>query len=1009
MCNNQTAKEEWRIERCAERMKRCAEKTESERRARGEKKKTFWNEELKEIRKELRNQKKINMRGPERKAAAKELKDAIKRRVKEKEAEVADAWANGLQTKNGDGWKMLRKGIIKGGGKVGRDAVVIKSGAPYDEEREVPRNRSRLSGAKEAADEVGRYGARLYAQDWSIEDLQFNDDFKKAFIAFWEWKGVTEDRKLQRDTFLKEENDKGNPGPKMCQDKIEETEWLAAKNKLKRGKAVGEDKIANEHIMMLDTLCAKEVIRACDEAYEKEGEPESWKTDVLVLLDKASTKDKEDPWEKRGVKLRSCMAKMMKSAYSARAKLLIKAELDDTQSQKTDEGCERNVLILTQKIGERMEQGKKTYVMFCDLRKAFDTVDRKLLWAKMRKMGVHGKLLQKMKACYKGKKVAGKVSGVIGRKIDDNIQGVAQGDVDSSDLFTVIAHGLDEEIEKTAKGTWAGIPMNRTERLHAMLHADDTTLIAENEEGLKVLAKAFEEWCRKWRIVPNAGKCKVVVFERTGNTKTEVKIAGSKVDDSAEEKYLGYILQKKGSWGPHIDNRLKKAAKWDGIATHLVGRNGGCTTKVASDVRSKAAEAGILYGAELWAQKGSKESTKVHTHQAKIGKEILGVRSSAEAAGVLTELGWGDMEWAAVEKRLTLWWKIGKSNSRLLKEVEQDAEEMLKIEEEHQKRVTESEYNWWRTTKRQVKWLKQKAGKSEMTIRSMNRKDFQQMLSTEITLAEQSERLKKMKESSRLAEYATWLESYSLKNGGLRKRWGAPTYLKFVGEKAQVRIMAMARLGLLPVEEEEGRWKKIPKEERLCHDCKKAVGSVKHFLSGCKEDSEEEKDLRLWRNVMIGWVNYNKEESLAIGKGWREIAKQVSRAWGNKLQRDKGINDDGRKGEEEKNEEEQIEKGDSLEWGTCEAFCNEEPTNTEMEKCDVEAFTDGSGANTRMIAAKAGYGVWIMQKPHIEDEESSITEIKGPVVTQEGEENYRGADKATNNTGELTGIIKFYV
>ena len=104
---------------------------------------------------------------------------------------------------------------------------------------------------------------------------------------------------------------------------------------------------------------------------------------------------------------------------------------------------------------------------------------------------------------------------------------------------------------------------------------------------------------------------------------------------------------------------------------------------------------------------------------------------------------------------------------------------------------------------------------------------------------------------------------------------------------------------------------------------------------------------------MIGWVKYSKEEPLAIGKGWREIAKQVSRAWGHKLQRDKGINDDGRKGEE-KNEEEQIEKGDSLEWGTCEAFCNEEPTNTEMEKYDVEAFTDGSGANTcdRKSAAK---------------------------------------------------------
>ena len=78
---------------------------------------------------------------------------------------------------------------------------------------------------------------------------------------------------------------------------------------------------------------------------------------------------------------------MAKSAFAARARILFKANLDDTQAQKTDEGCERNVLILTQKVGERIETGKKTFVMFCDLRKAFDTVDRELLWAKVRKMG----------------------------------------------------------------------------------------------------------------------------------------------------------------------------------------------------------------------------------------------------------------------------------------------------------------------------------------------------------------------------------------------------------------------------------------------------------------------------------------------------------------------------------------------------------------------------------------------------------------------------------------------
>jgi hypothetical protein len=67
-----------------------------------------------------------------------------------------------------------------------------------------------------------------------------------------------------------------------------------------------------------------------------------------------------------------------------------------------------------------------------------------------------------------------------------------------------------------------------------------------------------------------------------------------------------------------------------------------------------------------------------------------------------------------------------------------------------------------------------KTGKSEEDLRGMCRKDFQQTIETVITETEQYERLKTMKESSRLEEYAMWLESFSLKQGGLKKRWGLP-------------------------------------------------------------------------------------------------------------------------------------------------------------------------------------------------------------------------------------------
>ena len=49
-----------------------------------------------------------------------------------------------------------------------------------------------------------------------------------------------------------------------------------------------------------------------------------------------------------------------------------------------------------------------------------------------------------------------------------------------------------------------------------------------------------------------------------------------------------------------------------------------------------------------------------------------------------------------------------------------------------------------------------------------------------------------------------------------RMQWPGAPYLPYVDSKYHVRLLAMARLGLLPIEMEEGRWRGIRREERLC-------------------------------------------------------------------------------------------------------------------------------------------------------------------------------------------------
>ena len=43
----------------------------------------------------------------------------------------------------------------------------------------------------------------------------------------------------------------------------------------------------------------------------------------------------------------------------------------------------------------------------------------------------------------------------------------------------------------------------------------------------------------------------------------------------------------------------------------------------------------------------------------------------------------------------------------------------------------------------------------------------------------------------------------------------------------------MTRVGLLPLEIEDGRCRSIPREERLCKFNREMIGDVSHFLNGC--------------------------------------------------------------------------------------------------------------------------------------------------------------------------------
>ena len=78
-----------------------------------------------------------------------------------------------------------------------------------------------------------------------------------------------------------------------------------------------------------------------------------------------------------------------------------------------------------------LNTNKKLYVALVDFRKAYDLVDRDILWYKLIKYGIRGKILNIIKSMYSSLKTTVRVNGELSDSYS-SAYGVAQGECLSS-------------------------------------------------------------------------------------------------------------------------------------------------------------------------------------------------------------------------------------------------------------------------------------------------------------------------------------------------------------------------------------------------------------------------------------------------------------------------------------------------------------------------------------------------------------------------------------------------
>lgn len=150
-------------------------------------------------------------------------------------------------------------------------------------------------------------------------------------------------------------------------------------------------------------------------------------------------------------------------------------------------------------IESARSKGKQIYAAFIDYEKAYDYLDRGLIWAKLLKGGLSSKCIRFFRNMY-----SKMVVGIRGdsRKFKSNL-GVLQGEITSS----VFCSFFNNDLEDNLSDDYTGINMFDV-LIKIIMYADDQVIFSETKEGLQEGLNNLFDYCKKWGLKVNLKKRK---------------------------------------------------------------------------------------------------------------------------------------------------------------------------------------------------------------------------------------------------------------------------------------------------------------------------------------------------------------------------------------------------------------------------------------------------------------------------------------------------------------------
>ncbi|XP_011684741.1 PREDICTED: uncharacterized protein LOC105448076 [Wasmannia auropunctata] len=167
---------------------------------------------------------------------------------------------------------------------------------------------------------------------------------------------------------------------------------------------------------------------------------------------------------------------------------------------------------------ERRKGGKneKVYMMFADLKAAFDNVDRNKLWKELRGRGIEEDLVKRIEKIYEETEVVVRTKQGFTKAFKTK-KGVRQGCILSPLLFNLYTARIEKEMKKRRI---SGVKIGNC-RIWSLTYADDVVILANNREAMQDMMGTIKKFVKERNLDLSVNKTKMLVFNRKKKEKYE--------------------------------------------------------------------------------------------------------------------------------------------------------------------------------------------------------------------------------------------------------------------------------------------------------------------------------------------------------------------------------------------------------------------------------------------------------------------------------------------------------